>query len=152
MAFLRRSIIAVEKSNFLANWVTPSTSHENPFYNFRPITSSSFFFWLREKQLKSSIEIKRASLLTFDVELDGVALPVALLVVAHASVQPRSGPRNGLQHQALVAHYRVSLDIVVKLFSLKEEVYLSSVIPGRIKYWTNPNRMQVGKSKILVHL
>lgn len=64
------------------------------------------------------MESKRELLLTLHVELDWVALAVALLVVPHAGVQPRTGPRNGLQHQALVAHYRVSVSVVVKLFSL----------------------------------
>lgn len=56
--------------------------------------------------------------LTFDVQVEGVALPVALLIAADASVDPSSAARHTLQHQALVANYRPRCWVMVQRVAL----------------------------------
>lgn len=50
--------------------------------------------------------------LTLDVQRHRIALSVALLVAADTRVQPRTCPRDVLQHEALVLHDRAGARVV----------------------------------------
>lgn len=58
-------------------------------------------------------------LLTLDIELDRIALPVSLPVTADTSVQTDSVSAYVLQDQALVGYYNALGDVVVKYFTLE---------------------------------
>lgn len=56
--------------------------------------------------------------LTFDVQLHGVAVAIALLVTANARIHSASGSRNVLKHQTLIGHNYTTSHGVVQLVSL----------------------------------
>lgn len=60
-------------------------------------------------------------ILTLDVQVDGVAGAVTLLVAGNARVLPRPRPRHVLQNQALVAHHDAVCRPVLHDFSLNNK-------------------------------
>ena len=61
------------------------------------------------------------ALLTFDIQVERIALTVALRVTGEASVQARDVPANRLQHECLVAQDDACTRVVVKWLSLYKQ-------------------------------
>ena len=59
-------------------------------------------------------------ILTHDVEIKGLALAIALGVVANAGVVPGVLPAHPLQHQALIADYHALRDVVTQCLALRK--------------------------------
>jgi len=60
-------------------------------------------------------------ILTSYVQLDGIALAVALPIAAHAGVDATSGPTGVLEHQTLVGHGYAFGGIVGQNLTLKSK-------------------------------
>jgi hypothetical protein len=66
---------------------------------------------------------------TLDVEENGIAFAVALLVAAHAGVEAGARPRHRLQHQTLIADYCAGARVVHQHLSLQRDKSLVLIKP-----------------------
>lgn len=58
-------------------------------------------------------------ILTLYVQVQWIALAVALLIIADARVNPSSTASDALQHQALITYYRSGRRIVIQRIALR---------------------------------
>ena len=100
--------------------------------NFEAANSPRWFleylFAVKASNLKENIKhdkvkqllLARIWCLTFNVQIDRIALSVSFQIAAHARVQTSSSPCYWLQHQALVAYDRTNTCVVEQRLSLKQ--------------------------------